>query len=64
MCLSTVFEVIDGQPHEIAQHVSSAEVQGNQVTFVDIMGSQIVVEGKITNVDLIDNKIYVESKAG
>ncbi len=61
MCLSTVFQVTDGVPHEVASQVSNAEVGNGEVTFTDIMGKKTQVPGMITSVDLVANKIYVTS---
>ena len=59
MCLSTVYQVKNGQAEPVISQVSAAEVHDGSVTFTDILGTTTDVEGVITSVDLIDNKIYV-----
>lgn len=59
MCLSTVIQIVDGEPHEVAQQVSDAKVGDGEVIFADILGQKMSVKGTITHVDLMDNKIYV-----
>lgn len=59
MCLSTVFQVVDGTPKQVAGQVSKAEVKDGAVVFTDILGCETLVEGSITDIDLIENKIYV-----
>ena len=59
MCLSTVFQVVDGKPEQVASQESNAEVGDGCVTFTDILGAETTVEGSISSVDLIENRIYV-----
>ncbi len=62
MCLSTVVKQVEGKdPEEICSNVSEVEVDGDRITFTDIIGSVHEVMGRITCVDLIKNKIFVET---
>ncbi|MGI6218001.1 MAG: CooT family nickel-binding protein [Coriobacteriales bacterium] len=61
MCLSTVINVDEGKQEEICDHVSNAEVDGDKLTFTDIMGAETVFTGRIVSVDLVENKILVAS---
>lgn len=63
MCLSTVYQIVDGEPQEVAKLVSGAVVGDGTVTFTDLMGVETVLEGRIASVDLMDNKIVVEPLA-
>ena len=59
MCLSTVVRVSDGVSEPVLTQVSEAKVNGNTVTFTDLLGVETEIQGTITDVDLIDNKIYI-----
>ena len=60
MCLSTVVKVVDGKPaEELLTHVSNAKVEGDTITFVDIIGAETVVRGTINDIDLLENKIFI-----
>jgi predicted RNA-binding protein len=61
MCLSTVYKLVEGKddPEEVCSHVSTAQADGDTVTFTDIMGTETKLVGTISSVDLVGNKIYV-----
>ena len=59
MCLSTVYEVVDGGENKVCEYVSSVSVGEDSVTLVDIMGLETVVKGRITAVDLVKNTIRI-----
>ena len=59
MCLSTVYQLVDGEPQEVAKLVSNAVVGDGTVTFTDLVGVETVLEGRIASIDLMDNKIIV-----
>jgi len=61
MCLSTVYELRDGQEHLVSEYVSSVDIGKDEVTFTDIVGNQSTVRGSIRNIDLVNNKILVEA---
>ena len=63
MCLSTVFQY-QGDPanaEEVCSNISSFEVTGDSITFVDLLGEEYVVEGSITSVDFVKSRIYIAS---
>lgn len=61
MCLSTIIKVVDGKDEgAICDNIRQVSVDGTRLTFIDIIGSEYQVDGKISNVDLIDNKIFVD----
>lgn len=63
MCLSTVYQVLGADEKLLCQHVSSIEINGEELSFTDIMGGETVVTGKIEKIDLVNNTILVRSEA-
>jgi predicted RNA-binding protein len=60
MCLSTVYK--SGYPDEaLAEYVTGVKVNGDEITFTDITGVDIVARGAITNIDLVKNVIMIEA---
>lgn len=61
MCLSTIIKVVDGKDTgAICDNIREVSVDGSRLTFIDIIGSEYEVDGKISSVDLIENKIFVD----
>lgn len=65
MCLSTVYRMANdaAEPEKLCSNVSSAVTDGDELTFMDILGSKTVVKGTIKQIDLVSAKIYVEPLA-
>ena len=59
MCLSTAYEIVDGEPHEVCTMVSGAREEDGRVVLTDLMGAETSVEGRIQSIDLLENKIFV-----
>lgn len=61
MCLSTVFtyKTNPDQAEEICSNVSNFQVNGNSITFTDLLGEEYVVEGTVNKVDFVKSRIYV-----
>ena len=62
MCLSTVYEVRDGEENRLCECVSGIKVGEGTVTLTDIMGQELVVNGVITSIDLIKNIILLSAE--
>ena len=60
MCLSTVYEEINGQRSKVCEYVSSVTAGENGIVLTDIMGREIIVHGTLKSMDLIKNEIIVE----
>ena len=60
MCLSTVYEVINGDEKKLCEYISGVQVDNDNITLTDIMGTQTVVKGHIASVDLVKNTILIE----
>lgn len=63
MCLSTVYQVFGTDEKLLCQHVSSIVIDGEELSFTDIMGGETVVTGRIEKIDLVNNTILVRSEA-
>lgn len=61
MCLSTVFTYQDSPENaqEICSNVSNFQVDGDTVTFTDLLGENYVVKGAVDKVDFVKSRIYV-----
>lgn len=64
MCLSAVYDISGGKEKLMCEHTTSLNVDGNAITFTDIMGDEIVIDGVLKSIDLVKNIILVESKTG
>lgn len=61
MCLSTVMQYTDDPENaeEVCSNISSFEVNGDSITFTDLLGEEYVIEGSISKVDFVKSCIYV-----
>jgi predicted RNA-binding protein len=63
MCLSTVYKSSDnGEP--LAEYVTGVSIDGDEITFTDITGNDVVALGAITRIDLVKNTITVDIAQG
>ena len=58
MCLATVYKESDNTV--ICRYISKLLVDGDTVILRDIMGGEIVVEGKILMVDLANSAVKIQ----
>ncbi|NCB73249.1 MAG: CooT family nickel-binding protein [Clostridia bacterium] len=61
MCLSTAYEVGNGDDKFIADRITNIEVEGNTVRLTTLLGTQTVVEGVLKSIDLNRNVILIAS---
>ena len=52
MCLSTVYRNSKAEENICAKFIAQIEVDGNTLTFTDIMGEVTTVEGSLLSADL------------
>ena len=52
MCLATVYNKAQEPDSVILQYVSKLEVDGENITLIDVMGEQKTIRGSIRSVDL------------
>ena len=60
MCLSTVYEEINGERSKVCEYVSSVSAGDAGFVLTDIMGREITVRGTLKSLDLIKNEIVIE----
>ena len=60
MCLSTVYEELDGQRSKVCEYGSRVKAGENGLVLTDIMGREITVNGTLKSMDFIKNEIIVE----
>jgi predicted RNA-binding protein len=60
MCLSTVYEK-DKPDEALAEYITGVSVEGDEITFTDITGVDVVARGVITNIDLVKNVILIDA---
>lgn len=59
MCLSTAYKTKDPDSI-IMEYVSRIEVNGGQITLIDVMGDTRVVEGTLTLADLTGGVVKID----
>lgn len=52
MCLSTVYRNSPSEDNVCAKYVAKIDVEGNTLTFTDVLGEVTQVEGKLLSADL------------
>ena len=61
MCLSKVFQIVNGDEKQICEYVSELKLVNDKIVLTDIMGLETIVPGRVTGVDLIKNRITIEA---
>jgi predicted RNA-binding protein len=59
VCESTVFVEKDMKYEEIMCEVEFIEEKGGLLKIIDIMGKEVIINGRITKVDLVKNQIFI-----
>ncbi|SFB35825.1 Predicted RNA-binding protein [Acetitomaculum ruminis DSM 5522] len=60
MCLATAFRKTQSPDKMICENISKIFVDGDKITMVDIIGEEIVIEGKISMVDLSKSIVLID----
>lgn len=60
MCLSTLYEVIDGERKKLGEYISNVVRRDGEYVFTDVMGEEISLKGTIRSLDLVKNEITIE----
>jgi predicted RNA-binding protein len=63
MCLSTVYQTVEGQRIEVMRDVSRLQAEGDGYRLTDLFGRCNQVQGHIAYIDLVDEHIVVLEKA-
>lgn len=59
MCLSTVYRNEKQEDNVLCKMVSSISVDGDTLTFIDIMGQSTTVNGRLVRADLTAGTVIV-----
>ena len=59
MCLSTVYRNEKREDTVLCKFVSSITANGDELTFVDIMGESITVTGRLVSADLTAGTVVI-----
>ena len=59
MCLSTVYASNDPE-HAIMEYVSRISIDGDEITFTDVMGEEKKVTGRLVMADLTGAVVKIE----
>ena len=63
MCLSTAYKMSDGTQYKIGDYISGLDIDGEEITLTDIMGSVTKIVGRLKKIDLEKNVILIEADA-
>jgi len=59
MCLATAYLKKDEESTILAKNISSIHIDGESVILTDIMGAEIVIEGRLKNADLVNGVVEI-----
>ena len=62
MCLSTVYRNEKREDTVLCKFVSSITANGDELTFVDIMGESITVTGRLVSADLTAGTVVIAAE--
>ena len=62
MCLSTVYEIVDGQRIEVMRDVSRLQANGDGFMVTDLFGRSDYIQGRIQYLNLVEEHIVVIEK--
>ncbi len=63
MCLSTVYKINSDQSKELLySNIANVLNDGNQLTFINLLGKKTTIEGVISKIDLVENCIYINQE--
>lgn len=59
MCLAMVYKQVNEAEEVVLKNTSKIYVEGETVRLIDIMGAEVVLEGKISFVDLTGGVVKI-----
>lgn len=62
MCLSTIYKNEKQEENILCRFVESIRVEGDRLTFVDIMGAETTVTGRLVSANLTAGTIVVAAE--
>ncbi len=61
MCLSTVYNHEKNDDNILCRYVASIEVDGDRLTFTDVMGMVTQITGRLVSADLTSGTVVVSA---
>jgi len=59
MCLATAYLKKGEESSILARNISSISIDGGSVILTDILGAEIVIEGRLKNADLVNGIVEI-----
>jgi len=59
MCLSTIYRNVKQDENILCRYVANINVDGEQLTFVDVMGETTTITGRLVSADLTAGTVIV-----
>ena len=62
MCLSTIYKNEKQEDNILCKFVASITVDGNNLTFEDVMGEKMTITGRLVSADLTAGSVIVAAE--
>ena len=62
MCLSTVYKNEKNDDNILFRYVASIQADGDQLTFVDVLGTVTTITGRLVSADLTAGTVVVDAQ--
>ena len=62
MCLSTVYKNEKNDDNILCRYVASIQDDGDQLTFVDVLGTVTTITGRLVSADLTAGTVVVDAQ--
>ena len=62
MCLSTVYKNEKNDDNILCRYVASIQADGDQLTFVDVLGTVTTITGLLVSADLTAGTVVVDAQ--
>ena len=62
MCLSTIYKNEKQEDNILCKFVASITVDGNNLTFEDVMGEKMTIAGRLVSADLTAGSVIVAAE--
>lgn len=62
MCLSTVYKNEKNDDNILCRYVASIQADGDQLTFVDVLGMVTTITGRLVSADLTAGTVVVDAQ--
>ena len=62
MCLSTVYKNEKNDDNILCRYLASIQADGDQLTFVDVLGTVTTITGRLVSADLTAGTVVVDAQ--